>query len=191
MYFLHKSDRILYSRGINCCCVIKAIYFDTYISSGKYMEVQMNISFHLGSSSTNYENVVLISQILSRTKLEVLTFITEKAHSLYRIEKNAYKTEAGETAFSYNLTIFLPEKDENSAPYGSFEHLFDHDNYYFWKKSVLDQFVRTEKKAMVQQELSRRYKELALLSGKTATRMIEQRIDELKQQLYPDSSSKH
>lgn len=162
------------------------------------MEVKMNISFHLGSSSTNHENIVLISQIFSRTKLEVLTFITEKANSLYRIEKNAYKTEAGETAFSYNLTIFLPEKDENSAPYGSFEYLFDHDNYYFWKRSVLDrfpglfdQFVQSEKEAMAQQELSRRYKELALLSGKAAARMIEQRIDELKQQLYPDSPSKH
>lgn len=161
----------------------------------------MKISFHIGSSSTNQENTILISQIKSKSKLDVLTSITKKSNSLFKTEEHPYLSDEGkDAAVFYNLTIFLPEKGEDTTLYGSFEYLFEQDSYNQWKQLVLDkfpdladQFSSSEKEARAQQELNRRYKELEILSGrnrfpsKASTKLIEERIDELKRQLYPES----
>lgn len=161
----------------------------------------MKLSFHMGTPGTNQQNTILISHITDISQLHELQQIIQKTSLLHKIDEyKGYVGMSDEATTIYNLTIFLPEQDEASQPYGSFEYLFSHDDYKHWKQQVLtkfpdlaEQFIQPEITARAQQELDRRYKELETIAGrnrlpgKENTQWIENRIAELREQLYPTS----
>lgn len=116
----------------------------------------MKVSFHIGTHNFGDLNTMIFWEIKDESQLENIKLITRNSALL----ANTHIESRKEISATHNLTIYLPDWDQNYNPSGNFEYLFEHVNYLEWKKVIItkfpdlaDQFPVAEKKVKNQQEL--------------------------------------
>ena len=164
----------------------------------------MTLSFFI--SPPEGFNTMTFSEIKDKSKLETIKVITKNSYLLFNnfIEKSYSVIDPAGSSTEYDLTISLPEHDQSFNPYSNFEYLFNHDKYIKWKEMIIaklpelaDEFPIAENKAKTRQELYRKDSELkrymdnskrySLQRNDDHIQSIQQRITELRQELYSEN----
>jgi hypothetical protein len=159
----------------------------------------MIISFYIHYGNTN---TLILGKIKSKAQLETIKLITKNSQLLFNaLTEDLYPVNgAKENYAAHDLTIYLPNHDENFNLYGNFEHLFTHGKYLNWKEMIIaqfpelsEQFTLAEKEAKNRQKLYRLEEKLKCYTQENGRysfhhnedliKLLQQQITELHQEL--------